>query len=53
MYVYISNKDYIYTKLSIALSKVLIGEYIFGCSLLYILFPANISITILRALGRF
>ena len=53
MYVYISSEDYIYIKLSIALSKALIEEYIFKYSLLYIPFLASIPITILRALKKF
>jgi hypothetical protein len=51
--VYVGNKDYIYTKFNIVLSEALIREYVFGYSLLYILFLANILIIILRVLKRF
>ena len=53
MYIYISSKDYIHTKLNIVLPKALIGEYIFRYNLLYILFLASIPIIILKALKRF
>ena len=53
MYVYVGSEDYVHIKLGMALSEALIGEYIFKHSSLCILFPANIFITILRALRRF